>query len=76
MGKTKRALFAGRTGPVNSAGRPCLHPCAEWVATMGVLAEGSTVSQYLYGLGFAGLFLTTAMLLRTLAQIQSRGRPQ
>jgi hypothetical protein len=34
------------------------------------------VSQYLYGLGFAGLFLATAMLLRTLAQIQHRRRPQ
>jgi ubiquinone biosynthesis protein len=41
-----------------------------------VLAEGSKVSQYLYGLGFAGLFLATAMLLRTLAQIQHRRRPQ
>jgi ubiquinone biosynthesis protein len=42
----------------------------------GVLAEGSKVSQYLYGLGFAGLFLTTAMLLRALAQIQRRRRPE
>jgi hypothetical protein len=44
----------------------------------GVLAEGSQVSRYLLGLGFTGLFLATAMLLREVAQIQGRrrsGRP-
>jgi hypothetical protein len=41
-----------------------------------VLAEVPKASQYLDRLGFSGLFLTTAMLLRALAQIQSRGRPQ
>ena len=40
----------------------------------GVIAEGSQVSVYLYGLGFAGLFVTTVMLLRALAQIQKRGQ--
>jgi hypothetical protein len=37
-----------------------------------VLAESTQVAPYLYGAGFAGLFLTTTMLLRALAQIQRR----
>ena len=40
----------------------------------GVLAEGSTVSVYLYALGFSGLCLAGAMLLRALAQMQRRSR--
>lgn len=40
----------------------------------GVFAEGSGISVYLYGLGFAGLFLSGAMLLRALAQMQRRAR--
>lgn len=38
------------------------------------LAEGSAASPYLYGLGFSGLFLTSAILLRALAQLLRRQR--
>jgi ubiquinone biosynthesis protein len=41
-----------------------------------VLAGDTPVAQYLYGLGFSGLFLTSAMLLRAVAQIQRRERPR
>lgn len=40
----------------------------------GVLAEGSEVQRYLYGLGFAGLVVSGAALLRAVAQLQQRGR--
>jgi ubiquinone biosynthesis protein len=40
----------------------------------GVLASGQTVERYLFGLGFVGLTLTSAMLLRAVAQIQGRQR--
>lgn len=39
-----------------------------------VLAEGTVVARYLYGVGFTGLILTTSILLRALAQMQVRRR--
>jgi ubiquinone biosynthesis protein len=40
----------------------------------GVLAEGTAVARFLYGLGFAGLVISGAALLRAVAQLQRRRR--
>jgi ubiquinone biosynthesis protein len=39
-----------------------------------VLAEGTQVARYVYAVGFTGLVLSTAMLLRAVATVQSRDR--